>query len=120
MPPGARYVGRPTKFGNPFEVRPLRDGRWQVIDVADRSAGLREEPQIMPDRWAASVFAVRFYELHTGPMGLYEWDDVGEVRRELAGRNLACWCPLVDADGHPWPCHADVLLELANQPAGVS
>ena len=28
---------------------------------------------------------------------------------ELRGKNLACWCPL-DA-----PCHADVLLELANQ-----
>ena len=28
---------------------------------------------------------------------------------ELRGKNLACWCPL---DG---PCHADVLLELANR-----
>ena len=26
----------------------------------------------------------------------------------LRGRNLACWCPLDQ------PCHADVLLELAN------
>lgn len=28
--------------------------------------------------------------------------------RELRGKNLACWCPL------DRPCHADVLLELAN------
>lgn len=28
---------------------------------------------------------------------------------ELRGKNLACWCPLGQ------PCHADVLLELANQ-----
>ena len=27
---------------------------------------------------------------------------------ELAGKDLACWCPLSS------PCHADVLLELAN------
>lgn len=27
---------------------------------------------------------------------------------ELVGHNLACWCPLDQ------PCHADVLLELAN------
>ena len=27
----------------------------------------------------------------------------------LRGKNLACWCPLDQ------PCHADVLLELANQ-----
>lgn len=33
-----------------------------------------------------------------------------DARRELAGRDLACWC-------HPGdPCHADVLLELANTP----
>lgn len=30
------------------------------------------------------------------------------ARDELRGRDLACWCPL-DA-----PCHADVLLEIAN------
>jgi hypothetical protein len=34
--------------------------------------------------------------------------DLADVRRELRGKDLACWCPL-DA-----PCHADVLLELAN------
>ena len=34
--------------------------------------------------------------------------------RELRGKNLACWCPLIDKDGNRVPCHADVLLELAN------
>ena len=34
---------------------------------------------------------------------------VHEVRFELQGRDLACYCPL-DA-----PCHADVLLEVANR-----
>ena len=33
------------------------------------------------------------------------------IREELAGKNLACWCKLGE------PCHADVLLELANTPA---
>lgn len=32
------------------------------------------------------------------------------ARRILKGKNLACFCP-VDQ-----PCHADVLLELANRP----
>ena len=32
------------------------------------------------------------------------------LEKHLRGKNLACWCPL-DA-----PCHADVLLELANRP----
>ena len=31
-----------------------------------------------------------------------------EAQQVLGGKNLACWCPL----GHP--CHADVLLEVAN------
>ncbi len=31
------------------------------------------------------------------------------VAKRLPGKNLACWCPLDQ------PCHADVLLELANK-----
>lgn len=37
---------------------------------------------------------------------------VDDVRRELRGRDLACYCPL---DG---PCHADVLLAIANEELG--
>ena len=33
---------------------------------------------------------------------------IAQVQSELRGRDLACWCPLDQ------PCHADVLLELAN------
>lgn len=32
------------------------------------------------------------------------------AKRELRGKNLACWCKIGS------PCHADVLLEIANQP----
>lgn len=32
-----------------------------------------------------------------------------EIRILLGGQNLACWCPLDQ------PCHADVLLEIANR-----
>jgi uncharacterized protein DUF4326 len=34
--------------------------------------------------------------------------EICDVQQELRGKNLACWCPL---DG---PCHADVLLAVAN------
>ena len=37
-----------------------------------------------------------------------------EIQWALRGKDLACWCPLVDKDGNPVPCHADVLLEIAN------
>jgi hypothetical protein len=33
---------------------------------------------------------------------------IDDVRRELAGRDLACYCAL------DVPCHADILLEVAN------
>ena len=43
------------------------------------------------------------------------WDELAERREAiwgamdtLRGRDLACWCPLDQ------PCHADVLLDLAN------
>lgn len=41
------------------------------------------------------------------------WGDeyANEARAALAGKNLGCWCPIGA------PCHADVLLDLANPPA---
>jgi hypothetical protein len=50
--------------------------------------------------------AVRLYEadLQAGRLTI----SIDEVRAELRGRDLACYCPL---DG---PCHADVLLQIAN------
>jgi hypothetical protein len=38
----------------------------------------------------------------------YAGDIVPQIREELAGKNLACWCR------PDQPCHADVLLEIAN------
>ncbi len=35
---------------------------------------------------------------------------IRSAKQELRGKNLACWC----APGAP--CHADVLLEIANRP----
>lgn len=48
--------------------------------------------------------AVQLYHAH-----LADRPELVEMaRRELAGRDLGCWCPLEA------PCHADVLLYLAN------
>jgi hypothetical protein len=59
----------------------------------------------VPDR-AASVARYRAWAATDPP----ELADVEVLR----GRDLACWCPL---DG---PCHADVLLELANRPGAFA
>ena len=46
--------------------------------------------------------AVDLFAKHQAP----RMHDVAKLR----GKDLACWCPLDQ------PCHADVLLELANRP----
>ena len=72
---GAVYVGRPSKWGNPFVIG--RDGtREEVIEK---------------------------YKLHL----TLDDDLMSSVKKELKGRNLACWCS-------PLPCHADVLIHIAN------
>lgn len=50
-------------------------------------------------------------DLTYGPDSIWWW--FGPLRitgdlQELRGHDLCCWCPLDQ------PCHADVLLELAN------
>ena len=56
---------------------------------------------------AADAVARYRADLLTGRLSF----SVEDARRELRGRNLLCWC----APGAP--CHADVLLEVANAPA---
>lgn len=59
--------------------------------------GTRQECVDLFDRW------MRRQE----PM----WADHPPDAAELRGKDLACWCPLDQ------PCHADVLLKLANEDA---
>lgn len=102
----AIYVGRPTRWGNDFVIdRFASRGStlWRVLDWRI-GAGLS------PDAWwatsgreAAEIATRRFREELTLDLA------------ELRGHDLMCWCPLFDKDGNRVPCHADVLLELANQ-----
>ena len=107
MPENTVYVGRPTKWGNPYTVGQVGDMRrwtgWFVGELRDDTAD-HGQYQMQAH---ANARAVELYRLHTGPVGNYELD-VDEVRRELGGKDLACWCRLDQ------PCHADVLLEIAN------
>ena len=94
MPEGAVYVGRPSKWGNPH---PWAEYVEYYPEHADDPAELR--------RMASSDFQ----GLTEGKWGdEIDYPSVAEVRDALAGRDLACWCPLDQ------PCHADVLLEIAN------
>lgn len=90
-PAGAVYVGRPTKWGNPYRVGGV---------FYDR---LGDDPTITPEK-AVQLYR-RMCDFRTGST-----EDSPRVAEELRGKDLACWCPLDEA------CHADVLLEWANGP----
>lgn len=113
MPAGAVYVGRPTRWGNPFKVGMVVDR----IALTDR----RGETHVHEIRVETPAQAVEFYRrwLDGAPLLVGGHELAGrpptaaQIRAELAWRDLACWC------GLDQPCHADVLLERANTPAVV-
>lgn len=81
IPAGAVYVGRPSKWGNPFKIgRDAKGKRWSREDVIN---------------------------LYREWLTTNEKDGLMKDLHELRGKDLVCWCA-------PLPCHADVLLELAN------
>lgn len=78
LPPGAVRCDRATKFGNPHRV----------------------------DASCPRLVAIARYkdDLNAGRLKV----SVDDVKRELRGKDLACWCA-------PLPCHCDVLIEVANR-----
>jgi hypothetical protein len=104
-PEGAVIVARPSVYGNPW--------RMQDVDTFNNP-----QPQSKAERdTRRRAWAVRQYarELHgRGGTGEFEFVTIAQIRERLAGRDLACWCPLEDEHGNRVPCHADVLLEVAN------
>ena len=101
MPENTAYVGRGTKWGNPWKVTPHEDGRATVTDPISCTAF-----ESVPAATAHATGSFRWQLLnHPNVLGFTET----EARAELAGKNLACSCPLDQ------PCHADVLLEIANR-----
>lgn len=111
-PEGAAYVGRPTRFANPFALAPAASQRGGLLDM-----------------WAVEYKGRK----------LGRWNDVADARADatdryarwirepeqadtlllfralLHGRDLTCWCPYPEP-GQPDHCHAAVLLRLANDP----
>jgi hypothetical protein len=94
MPEGAVSVTRPGEWGNPFTVKQCREAGYAVGDS--------EAAQICVDAFRAWMLGQKHWA-HAIPM--LEPPDITELR----GKDLACFCALDQ------PCHADVLLELANQ-----
>lgn len=103
MPAGAVYVGRPTEWGNPWtvgvEVQVSMGGEIAVIPLTAATA---------VDCFRDLMECRLSYQGINHPEDRCYVDGWHEALSRLAGRDLVCWCPLDQ------PCHADVLLELAN------
>ena len=84
MPPNTVKVDRTTRWGNPFSAA---DCGSVAVAVAQHG------------RWMRGEIAA--------PGGA-DPPTAEAIRAALGGRDLACWCP---ANG---PCHADLLLKIAN------
>ncbi|WP_225784531.1 DUF4326 domain-containing protein [Xenophilus sp. Marseille-Q4582] len=87
MPEGSVYVGRPSKWGNPFSH--LDHGT-----LAHHKVATRDEACDAHIKWIDEI-------LRRDP------DAINRIRAELKGKDLVCWCA-------PARCHAEYLLKLAN------
>ena len=72
IPAGAVYVGRPTKWGNPFSIIP---GRPRAMAIS-----LFTEWVMKPEQEALREAA----------------------KRELRGKDLVCWCAPLDCHAWVW------------------
>lgn len=141
--PDTIVVARPSRWGNPFDWR-ADYATWLAIPVGEKAhpAGRRATvvkihrawltrtpikvipvggaPELEYGNGATTSFdqlalnaGINFggmYLAEAFPKGLPTPPTAEEIRAHLRGKNLACWCAL-DA-----PCHADVLIEIANAP----
>lgn len=93
MPPNTVKVDRSSRWGNPFVMPADGDAaevvrRFRATLMGFESNGSFCKPDVAPDSYLGKIIR----DAHL-----------------LRGKKLACWCPLDK------PCHADVLLELANE-----
>ena len=105
-PANTVIVDRTTKWGNPISIAevaeqyPSLEGRQVATLVVRDFETLARQGSLHLPNW-------RFLGGARGPV-TWTYPSADEICAELAGRNLCCPCP----PGRP--CHADVLLELAN------
>lgn len=107
MPPDTVCVTRPGRWGNPFPLSIGRDLAVKMFDELMHGFFSPYHLAHLSDDEFRPVFDAkeRFQKRLNWGVELR-----AAARSELGGKNLACWCPLGQ------PCHADVLLELANAP----
>lgn len=90
----ARRITRPGPWGNPFTIEDTARRYGLSLDAAQAKA------VELCREWLNGTLDPT---LSTSPPPSRD-----HIRAELGGHNLACWCRAGT------PCHADILIELAN------
>lgn len=109
-PENTVVVARPSRWGNPFRLGDGVTGEngTTLYEITDRDDAVR-----LFANWLTNTIddAGRYVHGKTTYFGAESSarPSIEQIRAELAGKNLACWCPLGQ------PCHADVLLRIANR-----
>ena len=113
MPPNTVSVARPSIWGNPFVIG--------TPGIPDAATAVRLYEHSLDGHWTPDLVAglsdddaARIYLIYTDHLPIGAGSKLRAIdfaRAMLRGKNLACFCPLAQ------PCHADVLLRLANDGA---
>lgn len=111
MPGNAVSVTRPSVWGNPFVVTLADDEFWEVDCNDDNRTNALSEwiwqhtgPLAFKSEADATGFALAMYRAWVILLTVHGDVDLAELR----DKDLCCWCKAGE------PCHADVLLEMAN------
>ncbi|MEU6012062.1 DUF4326 domain-containing protein [Streptomyces sp. NPDC047453] len=102
-PDRAIYVGRGTRWGNPYTV--VQRNRFHAVVTDGGGVIYANKDEAEARRVAVDWFRAWFSS---------QPDLAAAARRQLAGRDLMCWCPLPEP-GDLDHCHAAVLLAIANE-----
>lgn len=119
-PDDAVYVGRPSVWGNPFQLHGWRASfRAVMMDCSGDHDGRAQAAVQLYRMWlfgqeriatVADIKALTWFDREILTVEIkHRRPALATIKQDLAGRKLVCWCA-VDA---PF-CHADVLLEIAN------
>lgn len=99
-------------------MKPKRIQRRRVkgFDLQKESValnGLNAVSVCRPGKWGNPFTFANSGEVHPAMRFACEVAPLLDVT-PLRGKNLACFCPILDQQNNYTPCHADVLLSLAN------
>ena len=97
MPENTVYVGRPSRWGNWFPFYEF------IQDGGDLYSAREKVRDLFEDNLEEMIGSGDCLPINGEDLTIEEW------LAPLRGKDLACWCPL------DHPCHADVLLRLANK-----